>query len=66
MCKFHSNILYSLIVDCETEEAHRRPMSEEIGDNTTVVERPCAMVASRLSVRMPYMCIILVKDLLSR
>jgi len=55
-----------LIVDCETEEAHRRPMSEEIGDDTTVVDRPCAMVASRLSDGMPNMCIILVKDLLSR
>ena len=41
-------------------------MSEEIGDDTPVVDWPCAMVASQLSVCMPNMCIILVKDLLSR
>ena len=41
-------------------------MPEEIGDDTTVVDWPCTMVASQLSVRMPNMCIILVKYLLSR
>ena len=66
MCKLHSNILYSLIVDCENEEAQRWPMLEEISDNTPVVDWPCAMVTSQLSVCMNNVCIILVKDLLSR